>query len=207
MIAERLVYNENNSSMATDIPAEPSMGRYRSLQRRKLSAIFYHRDTQEMFQAEQLLEKHITKKSKEPKVSALDKIIGLNIQSVSNLTGLTDMVDPLPSPIYQKPYRITESAHDFIRKQKKSFALNESLDRVSNRILEFMRERCIESEIIIDLEVDPEYGDWIEPKIQVLVESSKFEKAYELLSQLLEFSLKGIRKKETKRFMITVDVK
>lgn len=201
MIAEYLVNRESNSSIGTDISAERPVGRYPYFLRSYPSVIFDEEIAQGIPQGGRLFKEQIIKKPEKP---ALDRMVALD-QFVSSLSGLFDMLEPLPPPIYQKPYKITEVAHDFIRKQKKSFALNESLDKVSNRILEFMRAQAIKSEIIIDLEVDPEYGDWIEPKIQVLIELSKFEDAYELFGELLDFSLKGIRRKETKRFMITID--
>lgn len=206
MIADHFVNIESNSSIGTDITTERSVGRYAHFLSNQPSAISDEERVQDIFQAGRLFEKRNIRKPEKSKTLALDRIIALN-QLVSNLSGLTDTLGPLPSPIYQEPYKITEVAREFIRKQKKSFSLNESLDRVSNRILEFMADRSIESQIIIDLEVDPEYGDWIEPKIQVLIEPSKFEKAYGLFSELLEFTLKGVRRKETKRFMITIDTK
>jgi len=119
--------------------------------------------------------------------------------AISDILGL-----PL-SPIFQRPYKITEAASNFIISEKRSKALEESLDRISSRISEFMKKQDIRTEIIIDLEVDTEYEDWIEPRIRILVESSKLEKSYSLFGNLLKYSLMGTRKREMKRIRITLD--
>lgn len=112
----------------------------------------------------------------------------------------------LPHPsAYLKPYRSTQTARDFIRKQKRPIALDASLDQVSSRIAEFMNRKAMKSEVIVDLEIDPEYDDWVEPRIKVLVEPSKLGEAYTLFEDLLGFALRDIRKRESKRFMITLD--
>jgi len=192
---------EVNSSVGVNIKAEQVSG-YRPFPSGQQSGITDEgpRVAQDVFPLWRAFEEE------EPKMHVFDwmSILGdqfLNQSGVSNILGRR----PQP-PVFQKPYKITEIAHDFIRKQKRSIDLNKSLDKVSNRILEFMKGRAIESEIIIDLEADTEYGDWIEPRIRVLVEPSKFEQTYKLFDKLLYFSLKGIRKRETKRFMITLDM-
>lgn len=109
--------------------------------------------------------------------------------------------------IVQKPYEMSQIVRDFIMKQKRQRDMDKSLDTVSTRISEFMKKQGIKAKILIDLETDTEYDDWAEPRIKVLVEPSEFERAYGLFDKLLNFSLQCVRKREMKRFRITLDAR
>lgn len=194
-----------DSSVGISIPAEPASRYYPSFPSSQHGGITDEEAlvAQDVFQVWRPFEEEVGRRPEEP---VFDWINILDDRFLLNQSGVSDILGRLPQPpLFQKPYKMTEIAHDFIRKQKRSIDLNKSLDKVSNRIFEFMKEQAIESEIIIDLEVDTEYDDWIEPRIRVLVEPSKFEQAYTLFDKLLDFSLKGIRKRETRRFIITLD--
>jgi len=114
--------------------------------------------------------------------------------------------DILPHAVVQKPYEMNQIVRDFIKKQKRQLDLNKSLNTVSTRISEFMNRQGIKAKVVIDLETDTEYDDWTEPRIKVLVEPSELERVYGLFDRLLDFSLQHVRKREMKRFRITLDV-
>jgi hypothetical protein len=106
----------------------------------------------------------------------------------------------------QKPYEMSEVARDFINRQKRPIDLNRSLDVVSTRVSDFMKKHRITAKILIDTETDTEFDDWTEPRIKILVEQAKFERAYTLFDELLNYALQSVRKREMKRFRITLDV-
>jgi len=193
-----IIQEEVNSSVGVSVPTE-QISRRSPFLGSQYTGIINERFAPSAFPTWKSPQEEVERKLERPKINILDERFPTNQSGVSNILG------PPQPPVYEKPYEITEVARRFIMKQKKSVDLNKNLNKVSNRILEFMNKQSIKSKVIIDLEVDAEYDDWIEPRIRVLVEPSKFEQAYELFKEILDFSLKEVHKRETERFMITLD--
>ncbi|MGD0495175.1 MAG: hypothetical protein ABSB28_03945 [Candidatus Bathyarchaeia archaeon] len=141
-----------------------------------------------------------------PKPFATFPIDGDQLFAMSDQSGFV-APDIFRHVIIQKPYEMSQIVRDFIMRQKRQLDMNKSLDIVSTRISEFMKKQGIKAKILIDLETDTEYDDWAEPRIKVLVEPSEFERAYGLFDKLLNFSLQCVRRREMKRFRITLDAR
>lgn len=105
-----------------------------------------------------------------------------------------------------KNYHMTELITSFINKNKKTRRLRKPIDFISNKIYDYLITQKIRTEIIVDLEVDSEYDDWVEPVIKIMVDSSDFEKVYSLYDVMLSHSLKKLKGKISEKIMISVDI-
>lgn len=196
---------EANLFLGIEVPTE-AVGKHPSFPGSRSSQFANEDFAQDPFQVRRASEQEVRR----PQDSTMYPL-GMTLDVVGTQLSLDQsevslILSRLPHPsAYLKPYRSTQTARDFIRKQKRPIALDASLDQVSSRIAEFMNRKAMKSEVIVDLEIDPEYDDWVEPRIKVLVEPSKLGEAYTLFEDLLGFALRDIRKRESKRFMITLD--
>lgn len=135
------------------------------------------------------------------------KIEPLKFDNQFENAAVSELIEPIQYPLYQNPYKMTKTVRSFIIKQKKSSDLFKSINHVRDRISKFFDDKKIKSELLISLEIDEEYNDWIEPAIKVFIDPQNFERAYELFDLLLDFSLEGVRKKDQRRFAITLEMK
>lgn len=200
-----IVSKEINSPTGT-IPMEDQIGEYYSFPEERPELIDERtipHDFPELFKPPK---REIDEISKRLKTNVRDEIITPDSRYLQRVGAASSIPRfPLP-PVAWQPYEISKIASDFIKEQKRAFALNKSLDTVAEGILRFMKSQNIEARIVIDLETDPEYDDWKEPRVRVLIPSCKFEHTYRHFSELLNFSLRGIRKRDLIRFRVTLDI-
>ena len=126
-------------------------------------------------------------------------------KSENILTGIASGNDLVAGIIENPPYEITEAAENFIHRQKKSVNYEEDIMMVAERVTHFLRKEGIDAEVNIDLFTDPEYSNWIEPKIQIAVKKEQLQRAYEIFDELLTYSFSGISQKTLKRLSVTID--
>jgi hypothetical protein len=133
-------------------------------------------------------------------------ITGLST-SKNILTGAASGNDRITGIINKPPYEITEAAEHFIGKQKKSVKYKEDIMSVAERVTYFLRKEGIDAEVHIDLFTDPEYSNWIEPKIQIETKKEQLQRTYEIFDELLNYSYFGISQKTLRRLSVTIDSK
>jgi len=145
---------------------------------------------------------HIPLATEEPKLyipkpprNQLIEIFKFRTSSVANLDY------PIKFPLIPK-YEISKGAEDFISRQKKSVKYRENLLVISDKAKEFLKKESIESQITISLFTDPEYSNWVETKITIIVPKKDFRKAYGLYNELLSYSLKGVSKKTLEKVVV-----
>jgi len=101
-------------------------------------------------------------------------------------------------------YEISREAEEFIFKQKKAISYKKDLITICDRIAKFLQNANMEAKISISLFQDPEYSDWVESKIVVAVNEKKFAKAYSLYGELLDHSLKKIKRRTIEKVVISI---
>lgn len=121
------------------------------------------------------------------------------------VTSAVDGLDYVKRFAVTQQYDISIDAEDFINGQKKSIRYRKDILIISNRASEFLRKEGIQAKISISLFTDPEYKDWIEPKIGIEVPKNEMEKTYNIYNTLLSYSLKGIRKKTLRKLLVTIE--
>lgn len=130
------------------------------------------------------------------------RLIGFNRDDVTSaIFGSERLREYVGVPLYE----ITEEAESFIRKQKKAVRWREDLLAISSRASKFLNKEGVHARIAISLFIDPEYDDWIEPKIEIRVPKTELEKAYSVYDPLISESVKGIRKKTLRRLFLTIE--
>lgn len=131
-------------------------------------------------------------------------IIGLSTLQ-NELIGVATRSDALVEINNVEPQTITEAADYFISRQKKSVKYRTEILKVSSRVTEYLKREKIDADVTVDLLTDPEYSNWVEPKIQILVKNEQLKKTYDVFDKLLEFSFSGISKKTLQRLSVTID--
>jgi len=101
-------------------------------------------------------------------------------------------------------YEILREAEEFIFRQKKAISYKKDLITICDRIAEFLQKASIEAKISISLFQDPEYSDWVESKIVVGVNEKEFAKAYSLYGELLDHSLKKIKRRTIEKVVVSI---
>jgi hypothetical protein len=102
-------------------------------------------------------------------------------------------------------YEISRDAEDFINKQKKSVQLRKDITAISDRAMEFLNKEGIKAKVSVSLFTDPEYDDWIEPKIRIEVPENELARTYKIYNELLSCSFQKIRKRTLRRLLVTVE--
>jgi len=136
-------------------------------------------------------------RSHEP-ILGLSKVEGVFTSAVT----LNDYpVRPTASPRYE----ISRAAEDFISRQKKSVKYKKEIFTVADRTVEFLGKKGIFANVLISLFVDPEYTNWIEPRIRIEVQKEALQKAYEVFTELLDYSFTDVSNKTLKKLVVTVN--
>ncbi|HLE75247.1 MAG TPA: hypothetical protein VI864_04290 [Candidatus Bathyarchaeia archaeon] len=130
--------------------------------------------------------------------SGLSKVEGLSTSAVT-------LNDYPVRPTLAQRYEISKAAEDFISRQKKSVKYKEEIFVVADRTVEFLGKKGILAKVVISLFVDPEYINWIEPRISVEVRKEDLQETYRLFTELLEYSLANISNKTLKKLVVTVN--
>ena len=107
--------------------------------------------------------------------------------------------------LVRQVFEISRDADNFIERQRKAVQYRGDLLTISNKASEFLRKKGIEAKISIILFADPEYSDWVEPKIRIEVPKNEFEKAYDVYDSLLSYSLEGICNKTLRKLLVTIE--
>jgi hypothetical protein len=136
---------------------------------------------------------------------AIPAPIGGLSKSGIGFTSIASGNDRITGIVNKPSYEITEAVELFIRKQKKWVKYKEDILNVADRVAYFLREKGIKAEVNIDLFTDPEYTNWIEPKIQVVAKKEQLQKAYETYDELLNYAYRGISQKTLSRLSVTID--
>lgn len=102
---------------------------------------------------------------------------------------------------------ISRDAEHYIKRQKNFSRYKSDINKIGNRILDFLKQKEICAKISVNLFSDPEYTNWAEPRIQIIVPSENLQKTYELFNDLLEYSFVGVSRKTLKKVVITIDSK
>ncbi len=151
----------------------------------------------------------IEESKRKERLADLIQVIPKPITGLSNLqnelTGIATRSDALVAITNIGPQIITEAADYFISRQKKSVKYRTEILEVSSKVTGYLKKEKIDAEVVVDLFTDPEYSDWIEPKIQILVKKEQLQKTYEVFDKLLEFSFSKISQKTLKRLSVTID--
>lgn len=100
---------------------------------------------------------------------------------------------------------ITETADNFIVRQKNAIKYKKEIILVAERISEFLDRKGVKAEICVDLFKDPEYTNWVEPKVSINVGKGQVAQTYNLFNELLAYSFSGISQKTLKRLSVTID--
>ena len=131
-------------------------------------------------------------------------IIGLN-EFEKNQTSAT-MGNSLPIGKGNRlQLEITKAADHFIDCQKRAVKYKKEIMSVAERILSFLQKNGIEAKVTISLYSDPEYNNWIEPKIQIEIARQELQRTYEIFDSLLTNSFSGISEKTLRKIFVTID--
>jgi len=110
-----------------------------------------------------------------------------------------------PTILSVPKYEISIEAEQFISKQKKSVYYRKDLITISDKISAFLKNSNIEPIISISLFQDPEYTDWLESKIVITVKDEDFAKTYAIYGNLLDYSLKDIKRRTIEKVVISIE--
>lgn len=102
-------------------------------------------------------------------------------------------------------YEISSDAQQFISKQKKSVDYRNDLITISDKISAFLKKANIEPKISISLFQDPEYTDWLESKIVITVKGEELAKTYAIYENLLDYSLKDIKRRTIEKVVVSIE--
>ena len=123
----------------------------------------------------------------------------------NRLNGIVTVSDPRFEFDKNIELEITNAAETFIRHQKKSVKYRNEILKVADKASECLKKSGIDAEVTVDLFTDPEYSNWIEPKVRIIVGKEQLDKAYEKFDDLLEFAFSGISQKTLQRLSVTID--
>ncbi|MGA2386963.1 MAG: hypothetical protein ABSG33_10580 [Candidatus Bathyarchaeia archaeon] len=102
-------------------------------------------------------------------------------------------------------FEITNTADTFIVHQKSAVKYKKEILLVAKRISSFLTARKIPADVCVDLFTDPEYSDWVEPKVEIRVSKDQVSETYDLFDELLTCAFSGITQKTLKRLSVTID--
>lgn len=128
----------------------------------------------------------------------------LNLNDSAITSAIFGMNDPRQLPLVHF-YMISRDAELFINRQKNPLRFRKDITTISDRASEYLSREGIKAKISVSLFADPEYDDWIEPKIRIEVPKDELAKTYGIYNGLLSYCLQGIRRRTMKQLFVTIE--